>query len=323
MATNNRLLRSALWYIQHDWFVVPLYEPLFTDGACAGCACEQWKQKHHPGFVCETPGKHPRLSDWEEQATNNEAVALEWWRRWPNANIGIAAGKSGLLVFDVDSYKDNYEGEQLMSRENEETVTSLTGSGGTHLIYRMPEDALYTNAKGTLPKGIDIRGWGGQFVAPPSIHPSGRRYQWEVGYGPHERTPLPLPDAICDILDSHVQQTTVVQFVEDVPPPDFENIHLRAEIVEMIHNPATKGGRSEADQSVITALCKAGASDDEIKAIFTHYPIGKQGKFHDKGANALRYLSTSISHARGWLQTCREEHAEQNAQRFFQSAVLR
>ncbi len=91
----------------------------------------------------------------------------------------------------------------------------------------------------------------------------------------------------------------------------------------MIHNPPVKGGRSEADQAVITALVRAGASDDEIKAIFVNYPIGRDGKMADKGAHALQYLATSIGHARSWWQTKREEYIEQNTTKFFQAVVAR
>jgi hypothetical protein len=325
MSAENPTLRAALWYAKRmNWNVVPLYAPLFKDGVCVGCECELWKRRKQPGFVCVTPGKHPRLLDWEEQATANLDTIWYWWNKWPNSNVGIAAGKSGLLDLDLDTYKDDYEGDDLLTPEDEETVTNLSGGNGSHLIYIMPEDAHYTNARGKLPNGIDIRGWGGQFVAPPSIHPSGKRYQWESGYGPHEIELLPLPEAVCKILDAcKAGSLGIAQFIQDVPPPDFENIHLKAEIVQMIHTPADKGKRSEADQKVITALVKAGATDDEIKAIFTHYPIGKQGKFAEKGANALRYLAHSIGHARGWWQMKREEWAEQNTQRFFQQVAIR
>lgn len=327
MTTDNRMLRAALWYAAHGWHVIPLHTPLFDEtGMRTGCSCEVWKRKKvHPPFVCETPGKHPRLSDWEEHATTDLATVAEWWRRWPNANVGIAAGKSGLLDLDLDTYKEDYSGADLLTLADEQTVTNLSGGGGAHLIYQMPEDAFYTNARGKLPSGIDIRGCGGQFVAPPSLHPSGRRYQWETGYGPHETDPLPLPQAICEILDDAVaaSRNGDAQFVTDVEPPDFVNLRLKAEIVELIHHPPERGGRSEADQKVITALIHAGATDAEIRAIFTHYPIGKQGKFAEKGNNALRYLAHSITHARNWVQTRREEWAEQNARRFFQQVTLR
>lgn len=323
MATNQ-MLRAALWYARHGWYVVPLHTPLFKDTTCVGCSCEAWKRKKVPSYVCPTQGKHPRITEWEENATRDESIICQWWSKWPNANIGIAAGKSGLLDLDLDTYKDNYQGSDILTLADEQTVTNLSGGGGAHLLYQMPEDAHYTNARGKLPPGIDIRGFGGQFVAPPSLHPSGKRYQWEAGYGPHEIALLPLPQSICDVLDEcDAESSAVVKFVEDVPPPDFVHIHLRAEIVEMIHNPPAKGGRSEADQSVITALVSAGASDDEIKAVFCSYPIGKQGKFAEKGSNALHYLSHSIGHARTWVQVKREERAEQNALKFFELSIVK
>lgn len=323
---ENRMLKAALWYANFGWYVVPLHSPLFKDGVCVGCTCEAYHQRKERAYKCKTPGKHPRLSDWEENASTDTdpATIRQWWSRWPNANIGIAAGKSGLLDLDLDTYKDDYQGADLLTEQDEQTVTNLSGGGGSHLLYQMPEDAHYTNAKGKMPPGIDIRGFGGQFVAPPSVHPSGKRYQWENGYGPHEVALLPLPQAICNILDECSSQAAMdVQFVEDVPPPDFAHIHLKAEIVSLINEPPTKGGRSEADQSVITALVYAGASDDEIKAVFTHYPIGKQGKFADKGSLGLRYLSHSIGHARSWVQVRKEEKAEQNTLKFFEMSLVK
>ncbi len=322
---NNRLLASARWYaVKLGWYVVPLYTPIFDNGECVGCTCEAWRRRKQPDFVCQTQGKHPRLNDWEENASNDPSVIAGWWHKWPDANVGIAAGKSRLVCFDIDSYKDKYEGQKLLTSADEQTVTSLTGSGGTHLLYQMPEDAYYSNARGALPQGIDIRGFGGQFVAPPSIHPSGNRYQWEEGYGPHEIGVIALPESIKTVLDEYqAKQAAAINFVADVEPPDFANIRLKAEIVELIHKPPAKGGRSEADQMVITALVRAGASDDEIKAIFVNYPIGKDGKMHDKGPHALQYLATSISHARSWWQTKRAEFVEQNTLKFFQAVASR
>lgn len=322
--TTNKLLRSALWYArEYNWFVIPLHTPLFTDGLCTGCSCEEWRRKKVPEYKCHTPGKHPRITDWEDNASNEAYIIAEWWRRWPQANIGVAAGKSRLLDLDLDTYKDGYEGMDILSSEDEQTVTNLSGGGGSHLIFQMPEDKHYTNANSKMPKGIDIRGYGGQFVVPPSLHASGKRYQWETSFGPHELLLRPLPPAVCEILDKcGASAMGVVEFREDVKPPDFVNLRLKSEIVEIINNPPARGGRSEADQKVITSLVAVGATDDEIKAIFTNYPIGVHGKMAEKGANALQYLAHSIGHARAWIHERKVEKAEQNTDAFFYAAAF-
>lgn len=322
---KTRTHRAALWYAEHNWFVLPLHAPLFDDKKnLTGCTCEAWRRRKNPDYLCRTPGKHPIIKDWEENATTDITTVNDWWQRWPWANVGIAAGKSGLLCFDLDSYKDSYQGDTLISLGDEQTVTSITGSGGTHLIYEMPEGAAYTNAHSQLPTGIDIRGFGGQFVAPPSVHPSGNLYQWESGYGPHEIAPLPVPDRLREILDAQViTAMAAVNFVADVEPPQLEHIHMKAEIVELIRNGAEKGTRSENDQKVITALVAAGATDDEIRAVFSHYAIGVRGKFAEKGEHALQYLAHSIAHARGWVSVKREEMIERRAEQAMMAMVIR
>lgn len=136
-------------------------------------------------------------------ATTDLDQITQWWQRWPQANIGLHCGGSNILALDADQYKENFTGSGLSSAD-QETVTSLTGSGGTHRLYAMPDGVRLGNATGKLPAGIDIRGWGGYIVLPPSLHPNGRRYAWELGYGPHEGKPvLPLPASLWEILHHH------------------------------------------------------------------------------------------------------------------------
>jgi putative DNA primase/helicase len=135
-------------------------------------------------------GKCPR-GKWKDESTTDQDTIRRWWQRWPTANIGIDCGKSGLLILDADTYKESFEGEKLLTRADEETVTTLTGGGGVHLWYKRPESKDWGNAKKGLPDGIDIRGDGGYIVAPPSLHKSGNRYAFEGGYGLTEIALLP------------------------------------------------------------------------------------------------------------------------------------
>ena len=134
------------------------------------------------------------------ESTTDEAQIREWWERWPNANIAIDCGKSGIIVFDHDTYKDMYAGAKLGI--DEETVTVLTGGGGVHLWYHMPEGKNYGCSRGALPAGIDVKGDGGYVVAAPSLHESGRCYEFELEYGLGEIEIKELPQDLQDILEA-------------------------------------------------------------------------------------------------------------------------
>jgi len=55
------------------------------------------------------------------------------------------------------------------------------------------------NRVGVRP-GIDLRADGGCVVAPPSVHPSGRRYAWSAGNAPEEIPLATLPPWFLDLL---------------------------------------------------------------------------------------------------------------------------
>ena len=63
------------------------------------------------------------------------------------------------------------------------TIEVITGAG-RHLWFRTPAGRVIRNSVGKkssgLGEGIDIRGAGGYVVVPPSIHPSGRKYEFSV-----------------------------------------------------------------------------------------------------------------------------------------------
>ena len=308
--TNNpaNLLEEALRYAQKGYAVIPLHTPLFEHPLGYLCSCEHWRHSEEcrqryprlylrPDKHCPTPGKHPRLSRWKKKATTDPGTIRKWWRQWPDANIGIACGPSGLLVLDADTYKEHYSGDSLLRTMDEETVTVLTGGGGAHLWYRRPDGKEWGNGTKGLPDGIDIRGVGGLVVAPPSLHVSGRRYTFELGYSLEDMPPLPAPDALSKILDRahEKRKAAAVAFAQDLPRPDLGRWHLSEHVLDTITNVRPRGQRSEADFAVCAALARAGATNDEIRAVFQHYPIGVEGKYAERGDG---YLARTIGKAR-------------------------
>lgn len=119
--------------------------------------------------------KRPLVS-WTEYQKNlptSEQIKA-WWRKFPDANIGVVTGKlSGLIVVDIDP-KNGGSNEEF---ESIKTVVSRTGGGGWHYFF-LYEEGLQTKAG--IKKGIDIRSDGGFVVVPPSLHQSGKKYEWEV-----------------------------------------------------------------------------------------------------------------------------------------------
>lgn len=125
----------------------------------------------------------------------SQAELRDWFAKWPGANVAVVTGAvSGLVVLDVDP---DHGGEQslagIAARHGAlpRTVEAETGGGGRHLYFAHPGGEV-RNRAGLAP-GLDLRGDGGMIVAPPSIHPSGRRYRWRSGHEPGETALAPLP----------------------------------------------------------------------------------------------------------------------------------
>lgn len=131
--------------------------------------------------ILERTKDTPLIRQWGVRASSDPKQITEWWTRWPNANIGLACGPSGIGVVDSDVPKgeetlqrlaDSFEG-QLSS-----TRTQRTPRGGIHRFYR---GRLATTA-GKIGPNVDTRGVGsnngGYVLLPPSRTDKGA-YKWE------------------------------------------------------------------------------------------------------------------------------------------------
>jgi len=135
-------------------------------------------------FPCRPRDKLPATARGCKDATADPALISDWWRQDPAFNIAIATGPaSHIFVLDVDNTDDVNAERELARLEAEHsplpaTVEAITARG-RHIYFDWP-DRPVRNSAGKIAPGLDIRGTGGYVLAPPSIHPSGRRYCWSV-----------------------------------------------------------------------------------------------------------------------------------------------
>jgi Bifunctional DNA primase/polymerase, N-terminal len=155
--------RAAAMYAALGFAVVPMH------AAQSGGTCSCLDR------ACSDPGKHPRLRGWRRLATTDPAVVEEWWRRWPQANLGLGTGRR-FDVLDLDGEQGVEALRAVLSIAPWEHPgpVARTGGGGWHLLYA---PTGLGNRVGLLP-GVDWRGKGGLIVAPPSQHASGNCYTW-------------------------------------------------------------------------------------------------------------------------------------------------
>ncbi|MET7397350.1 bifunctional DNA primase/polymerase [Dactylosporangium sp. NPDC005572] len=176
--TAADLLGAALQYAAASIAVVPLHTP----DSGGQCSCRGRTD-------CGSPGKHPRLQHGLHDATTEPDRIRRWWRRWPDANVGVATG-TRLDVCDIDTNDGLRAILDLLDIVR--PAGPLVRSGyGWHLWFAATG---LGNRAGLLP-GVDWRGRGGYAVAPPSLHPTGRRYTFQQPFtGPAD---LPTcPDAV-------------------------------------------------------------------------------------------------------------------------------
>lgn len=187
-------LNVALHYLERGLSIFPVCTPI--DGKPDYCH----QHGHHKKDGMARPGKMP-LVKWAEfqqrQPTEDEVRA--WWKRWPNANIGVCTGElSGVVVLDIDGM-DAFTAV-LSNGGVEQSPTVATGkANGFHHYLQHPGRRVRNFASPTGHHGLDFRGDGGYAVLPPSVHESGRVYSWHNDT--EELDPPTIPDWLMVLLD--------------------------------------------------------------------------------------------------------------------------
>ena len=138
------------------------------------------------------PIPHPESGSW--WLLQDEAALIAALQTHPQANIAIRC--DGIVQVDSDS--DSALDWAITRGLSSKSAWVLRTARGWRVFYRAPDPCpiSHTDSTHQIP---DLLAPGGLGVVPPSIHPSGFRYFWELGHSPFDILPhdlAPLPDAI-------------------------------------------------------------------------------------------------------------------------------
>tara|TARA_X000001388_G_scaffold4147_1_gene2876 strand:- start:135 stop:731 length:597 start_codon:yes stop_codon:yes gene_type:complete len=156
---NKKMLENALKYGALGWAILP---------------CEPGTKR--PVSALAPNGVHSASSD--------EATIRKWWTTRPDASIGLACGKpSGVVALDLDLRHGGPEFFAAAVDDNsplpDNIYESHTGGGGIHYLFAYNNERSYH-----ITPGVEIISNGHYIILPPSMHQSGKRYEWELSSSP-------------------------------------------------------------------------------------------------------------------------------------------
>lgn len=240
-----------------------------------------------PVFPCNPVNKRPLTEHGFKDATTDAFRIRSWWKTNPGAMVGAPTGAAtGWWVLDIDT--DESKGKQGLQslasmghglEELMDTAVNRTATGGYHCLFRYDPTAPVTNARGSLPPHLDVRGDGGYVILAGSQLADGRRYEWlnpldeiEVSDAPEwllETIKGPTPSA--DILDFNTAAKTSPSVAERVAA-------------------AVPGTWHERTRDLVAKLLREGASDESIAAIAP--------AFTEPGYTVQQTIAEFMTHAR-------------------------
>ncbi|MCO4276716.1 bifunctional DNA primase/polymerase [Pseudarthrobacter sp. HLT3-5] len=178
-------------------------------------------------------GKTPLLSkkngaEGYKDATTDPGQIRRWWNDYPNANVGIAAGLSGLLCPDLD-VKNGEDGpgeyaKLVAGLDLPDPVVVTTASGGFHYYYRG-----HAGSTAGIRPGVDVRSDGGYVVAPGSVV-NGKRYEGDL---PRVEDLPEAPEALRVLL------------IREKGHGVTGSVIGRASVGEILTKPPTEGSRNQ------------------------------------------------------------------------------
>ena len=287
------ILEAAHTYGRRGWRIVPLHHMV----ADQECSCRLGRN-----CPAKTRGKHPIHTSWTRNASASGADIQAWWDEFPDANVGITTGaESGIWVLDIDGAA-GFDTLTRLADENgsmPRTRVTKTGSGGLHYYWRHPSDFTVIGSTSWIGPGVDIRGKGGQVVAPPSV--SGRgSYELLV-----DAEPADAPGWLLEMVREHAENSQAGRTHKVVAsePVDFSFLPEKVRTLASTLVEEDKG-RYKHFYALVAACREAGFAQGQTVTIAEPWCIAVDkftGRVASEVARAWGKLDAADARAESWM----------------------
>jgi putative DNA primase/helicase len=225
---------------------------------------------------CQNPGKHPRFGGWQTEATTDPAQIRRWRSTLPQANWGYAVDGA---VLDVDPRNGGDESVMQLQRDHgplPDTWRSLTGGGGEHHYFTLPEGVTVKSGPLAGYPGLDIKTVGSLVIAPGSVHASGRRYEWDGAAHPEDIPRAGAPAWLIELARRpHAVETAPAS--DDAPITQNRNVTLTSIAGRLRAAGLSHGAIEAALLATNEERCQPCLDDGEVLSIarsVARYPAG-------------------------------------------------
>lgn len=281
----------------------------------------------HRVFPLQGKRPYPGSAGYKD-ATSDPAIAEQLFAGKSGCNVGWATGQ-GVLCIDVDGDR-GIESLRKLECDNAplpETWTVVTGGGGLHIFFRIPEDHPVSCSQSVLGPKIDVRADGGYVVAAGSTHPeTGKEYDWEVGPGDapladapdwllrllrRKNAPEPLAqgEECEEEAPSGYQRRAVLYFFERALEQVQKGHSRHEQAVAMMAQLRDNGVRQDVAAAVMDQFVKAvrqpgkrqftAAEGERVVAdIFKHRPRGKSEFLYKEWESLQKVLASQPERAK-------------------------
>lgn len=152
---------------------------------------------------CRSQGKHPVLTSWQKAVARDELAIRDQFARLRirSPNVGLVLGEQPggeyVIAIDID---DAGRFDALIGDYGALPPAPRCDSGrGYRLFYQLPPAVPIQRFKNVTgiggERGVDAKVKGGQVVVAPSLHISGKRYEW-TQFGAITELPMTWVDAL-------------------------------------------------------------------------------------------------------------------------------